>query len=184
MEATYRKLSEVCDDFLTFENHHVAVPQPIRPFTHTCIRSVLLFKADWFKYLKRTPSMVHKDFVIQVVAIIAIHSESGSLRQRINDGGMSVEIAVFLHTTKAQTTRGLQCLAVHYEFIDSPVVLVKSRQRSDCAIEHRAVVTGCGSRSDSIPESLHLLLDICRVFLAPLQKTSVLEAHDASRVLL
>ena len=48
--------------------------------------------------------MVHKDFDIQVIAVVAIHREPRSLRQRINDGRMGVEIPVFLHTGKAQAT--------------------------------------------------------------------------------
>ena len=103
------------------------MPQPICPLHHARIRSILLFKDDWFKDLERTPSVVHKDFDIQVIAIVTIHREPGSLRQRIDDGGMGVEIAVLLHTGKAQTTRSLQCLAVHDKFIDGAVVVVEAR---------------------------------------------------------
>jgi hypothetical protein len=184
MEGTNRNLSEVCDDSLAVEDHYVAVPQLIRPLSHARVGSVLLFKVHWFKDLERTPSMIHEDFDIQVSPIIAVHGESARLRQRVNDGRMSVEVAASLHTTEAKTTRGLQRVAVQHDFIYGPVVVVKSRQRSDCAIHHRAVETGRGSHSDSISEGLHLLLHVCRVFLERLQKASVLEAHNASRVLL
>ncbi len=128
--------------------------------------------------------MIHKDFDIQVSAIIAVHGESARLRQRINDGRMSVVGAASLHSTEADVTRGLQRITVQYDFIYGPVVVVKSRQRSDCAIHHRAVETSGGSRGDSISEGLHLLLHLCRVILERLLKASVLEAHNASRVLL
>ena len=112
MEGTNRNLPEVCDDFLTVEDHHVAVPQLIYSFGHACIGSVLLFKVQWFKDLERSPPMIHKDFDIQISAIIAVHSESTRLRQRINDGRMSVVGAASLYTTEAQVTRGLQRVAV------------------------------------------------------------------------
>ena len=112
MEGTNRNLPEVCDDFLAFEDHHVAVPQLIRPLSHARVGSVLLSKVQWFKDLERSPSMIHKDFEIQVSAVIAVHSESARLRQRINDGRMSVVAAASLHTTEAKVTRGLQRIAV------------------------------------------------------------------------
>ena len=74
--------------------------------------SIRLFKIQRFKDLERSPYMIHKDFDIQVSAIIAVHAESARLRQRINNGRMGVVSAASLHTNEAEVTRGLQCIAV------------------------------------------------------------------------
>lgn len=128
--------------------------------------------------------MIHEDFDIQVGAIIAVHGESARLCQRINDRWMSVVVAASLHTTETKLTCGLQRVTVQHDFIYGPVVVVEPRQRSDCAIHHRAVEAGGGSRYDTFSEGLHLLLHICPFVLELLQQASVLEAHNAARVLL
>lgn len=155
------------------------MPQLIRPLDHARVGIIRLFKIQRFKDLERSPSMIHKDFGIQISAIVAVHGESARLRQRINNGRMGVVSAASLHTTKAEAARGLQCIAVQHDFIYGPVVVVKSCQRSDCTIHHRAVETGGSSCGDSISEGLHFLLHICRVSLETLQKASVPEAHNA-----
>ena len=95
-----------------------------------------------------------------------------------------MEGAASLYTTEAKMTRGLQCIAVEYDFIYGPVIVVESCQWSDCPIHHRTVETGSRFRGDSISQGLHLLLHCCRVFLKGSQKASVLESQDASRMLL
>ncbi len=174
----------MCDHFLAIEYDHVAVPQLVIPFTHACVGGIAFSKIHWLKDLERSPSVVHEDFDIQVSAVIAIHGESTRLRQRINDCRMSVVVAALLHTTKAELTYGLQRVTVQYDFIYSTVVVMEPRQRSDCAIHHGAVETGCDSCGDSISENFHLLLHVCGVLLEFLQKASVLKAYNTSRVLL
>lgn len=73
---------------------------------------IRLFETERFKDLERSPSMIHKDFDIQVSAIIAVHGESARLRQRINNGRVGVVSAASLHTTEAKLTRCLECIAV------------------------------------------------------------------------
>ena len=112
MEGTNRNLPKVCDDFLAIQDHHIAMPQLICPLSHTRIGSILIFEVQWFKDLERSPSMIHKDFNIQVSAIIAVHGESARLRQRINDGWMSVVGTASLHTTETNMAQGFQRVAV------------------------------------------------------------------------
>lgn len=107
MESTNRNFPKVSNHFVSVKDGHVAVPQLIRALFHPCVRGVLLLEIQGLKYLEGAPSVIHKNLVIQIGVVVAIHSESTTLRQGVDDGRMSMIDASSLYTAEAEVAHCL-----------------------------------------------------------------------------
>lgn len=184
IDRAYRDLPEKGNDPVAIKDDYITVPELILARTHLRVSSISLVKLERLKHLQRSPAMVHKDLDVQVGVVIAVHGKPAALGQRVDDGGMSVEVAVALDAAKAETAGGLVCWAVEDDLVDGSVVVVEAGQGTDGSEDHGAVVSGCLAGCDSIPKGLHLLHDAGCLVLQSLLEAVIPEADDTLGVLL
>jgi hypothetical protein len=128
--------------------------------------------------------MVHVNIHINVSVVIAVHSKTTRLSKSVDDGGMSVKVAVALDGAEADLAGSFEGFAIEDDFVDGTVVVVEAGEGTDHAVCHWAVEARAFAGGDLVAEGLHLLLYGAGFALEGFLMASVFEADHTSGMLL